>query len=318
MSTSKIEWTEKTWNPVVGCRKVSPGCLNCYAESMSHRLAGMAAKDIQREHNPGKKRVYLDVIQNGEWNGIVRTVPEALAIPLRSSKPTTWFVNSMSDLFYGNEADRKAAESGGYEFTPVPLEFIDKVFVTMAMCPQHTFQILTKRPDRMAEYLSYDFITENHPFNPHRSFGEIPRDRWASLRWPLPNVWLGTSVENQKCKSRIIQLSDVPAVVRFLSLEPLLEDLGVIDLTGIKWVIVGGESGHAARPCYTNWIDRIVEQCTDASVPVFIKQLGSNHRCIDHEWGDVSIKLKDPKGGNITEFPPELQIREFPVMEAAR
>jgi protein gp37 len=216
MSTqSRIEWTEQTWNPTVGCTKVSPGCKHCYAETMARRLKAMGVQ--------------------GYENGFRLTlIPERLAEPLERRKPTTYFVNSMSDLFHEK----------------VPFDYIRRVFDVMAHAPQHKFQILTKRAERMAEYC--------------RGV-EVP-----------DNVWLGVSVENRKYGvPRIAVLRTIQAGVRFLSVEPLLEDVGAINLEGIHWVIVGGESGHKARPMRKEWVDSVKRQCDQAEVAFFFKQWGA-------------------------------------------
>lgn len=216
MSTlSDIEWTEMTWNPTVGCTKISPGCKHCYAETMAKRLQGMGMR--------------------GYENGFRLTLmPERLAEPLERRKPTVYFVNSMSDLFHEK----------------VPFEYIGRVFDVMARAPQHTFQVLTKRAERMAVFC---------------------RD----IRVP-PNVWLGVSVENRKHGvPRIDVLRTIDAAVRFLSVEPLLEDLGQIDLSDIQWVIVGGESGRKARPMKPEWVDGIKRQCDAAEIAFFFKQWGA-------------------------------------------
>ncbi len=216
MSTqSRIEWTELTWNPTVGCTKVSPGCKNCYAETMARRLQAMGA--------------------NGYENGFQLTLmPERLAEPLERRKPTVYFVNSMSDLFHEK----------------VPFEYIRRVFDVMSCAPQHTFQVLTKRADRMAEFCREIDVA--------------------------PNIWLGVSVENRKHGApRIDVLREIKAAVRFLSIEPLLQDVGKIDLNGIHWVIVGGESGIKARPMSTQWVANIKQQCDKARVAFFFKQWGA-------------------------------------------
>ncbi|BAV32927.1 hypothetical protein SCL_0605 [Sulfuricaulis limicola] len=217
MSTvSRIEWTEQTWNPTTGCTKISPGCKHCYAETMARRLKAMGVK--------------------GYENGFkLNILAERLAEPLRRRKPTTYFVNSMSDLFH-NE---------------IPFEFLDQVFDVIRSTPQHTYQILTKRAVRMHKYF-------------------VPGERFVP-----GNVWLGVSVENRKYGlPRIDELREVEASIRFLSVEPLLEDLGQINLTGIHWVIVGGESGPKARPMKPEWVADIKEQCEEAGVAFFFKQWG--------------------------------------------
>jgi protein gp37 len=210
---SAIEWTESTWNPVTGCTKVSAGCANCYAERMAKRLKAMG--------NPNYK------------NGFKLTMhPELLDAPLSWRKPRVVFVNSMSDLFHED----------------VPAEFIQKVFGVMCRARQHTFQILTKRAERLAE-MSKD------------------------LCWPS-NVWMGVTVEDQSCIDRIDSLRSTDAKVKFLSLEPLLSSLPGLNLEGIHWVIVGGESGPGARPMKKEWVVDIRERCAKAGVPFFFKQWG--------------------------------------------
>lgn len=212
---SRIEWTEQTWNPITGCTKVSPGCKNCYALAMSTRLQAMKA--------PGYERGFEVTLQ-----------PNRLAQPLSRRKPTMYFVNSMSDLFHED----------------VPDTYIDQVFAVIRQCPQHTFQILTKRAERMTYY----FASRNSP----------------------NNAWLGVSVEDRRYgKPRIPLLQSVEASVRFLSIEPLLEDLGELNLDGIHWVIVGGESGSRARPMSAPWARAIQSQCSDAGVDFFFKQWGT-------------------------------------------
>jgi protein gp37 len=246
MSTlSDIEWTEMTWNPTVGCTKISPGCKNCYAETMAKRLQGMGMR--------------------GYENGFRLThMPERLVEPLGRRKPTVYFVNSMSDLFHEK----------------VPFEYIRRVFDVMASAPQHTFQVLSKRAERMAAFC---------------------RD----IRVP-PNVWLGVSVENRRHGvPRIDVLRNMDADVRFLSVEPLLEDLGHIDLSGIHWVIVGGESGRKARPMKPEWVDGIKRQCDAADVAFFFKQWGA--------WGADGQKRS--KGANGRRFRGRVW-DEMPVLVA--
>jgi protein gp37 len=210
---STIEWTEATWNPVTGCTKVSTGCKHCYAERMAKRLQAMGVPQYA--------------------NGFELTLqPTVLDIPRRWRKPRRIFVNSMSDLFHPG----------------VPLDFIQRVFEVMVDCPDHTFQILTKRPEIAA--------------------------LWADrLPWPT-NVWLGTSVENVLVSHRIADLRRVPAAVRFLSLEPLLGPLPRVELDSIDWVIVGGESGPGARVMEARWVETIRDRCVANGVPFFFKQWG--------------------------------------------
>jgi protein gp37 len=241
-ANSSIEWTERTWNPVVGCSIISPGCHNCYAMLMAMRLKAMALADIAAGRQPGRKRHYIEVIgDNGRWNGKVMLVPEALADPLGWTAPQMVFVNSMSDLFHET----------------LPVEDIRKVMEVMAKANHHTYQVLTKRADRLCELLS----------GPLREFAE------------LPNVWWGTSVENiRHGLPRIDYLRRTPAAVRFLSIEPLLEDLGHIDLSGIDWVIVGGESGTRARLLDSAWVRSLRDQCVERGVKFFFKQWGGRNK----------------------------------------
>lgn len=235
-----IEWTKggATWNPVTGCTKVSPGCKFCYAERDWGRLAA------PRLFGSGKSNVYT-----GRDFTDVRCHPERLDQPLRWQKPRHVFVNSMADLFHES----------------VPFEFIDEVFSTMARATRHVFQVLTKRHQRMLEY--FDYRRSMTGPDGYVDWG------WGETRWPLPNVWMGVSVEDREYGlPRIEALRRVPAVVRFLSIEPLLEDVGTLDLTGIQWVIVGGESGPRARGMHPDWVRSVRDQCVAAGVPLFFKQ----------------------------------------------
>jgi len=215
-SKSGIEWTEHTWNPTTGCTKVSPGCKHCYAEVMARRLHAMGA--------PGYERGFALTLH-----------PDRLRQPLKRRQPTIYFVNSMSDLFHEE----------------VPDTYLDEVFAVMEEAEQHVFQVLTKRAERMHDYIL--------------GRGGCP-----------PNVWLGVSVEDRKYGvPRIDLLRHLPATVRFLSCEPLLEDLGEIDLASIHWIIVGGESGHRARPMRKHWVERLRDQAEEAGVAFFFKQWGA-------------------------------------------
>jgi protein gp37 len=210
---SSIEWTESSWNPVTGCTKISAGCAHCYAERMAKRLHAMGQPNYR--------------------NGFEVTChPDVLGMPLKWKKSQMIFVNSMSDLFH------KA----------VPVRFIEEIFFTMNQARWHTFQILTKRADRMVQLAS--------------------RFKWT------PNVWMGVTVENDRHVDRIDRLREVPAAVRFLSLEPLLGPLPDLDLFHIDWVIVGGESGPGARPMDPAWVLDLRDQCLDAGVAFFFKQWG--------------------------------------------
>ncbi len=233
---SKIEWTESTWNPVTGCSKVSPGCKHCYAERMAKRLQAMG----NQTYTDGfELTLHLQMIEQ----------------PIRWKKPRTIFVNSMSDLFHKD----------------VPLNYIQRIFNVMHRANWHTFQILTKRSERLLELGS-------------------------DLNWP-PNVWMGVSIETADYLWRADHLRKVPAAVRFLSLEPLLGPLKNLDLSGIHWVIVGGESGQSARPMNPTWATDIHDQCIRSKVPFFFKQWGGmqkkkNGRLLDGQtWDEMPNNL---------------------------
>jgi len=228
MKTTKIEWTDKTWNPVTGCTKVSAGCANCYAEIMARRLHAMGQTKYQN--------VFCLTMHE-----------EVLSEPLHWKSPHAVFVCSMSDLFHEN----------------VTFDFLDRVMQTLEQTSQHNYQILTKRADRMAKYFSTR---------------------------PVPgNAWLGVSVENAQVKHRIDYLRTVNAGIRFLSCEPLLDDLGKLDLTGIDWVIVGGESGTRARPMKKEWVMSVKEQTEKQGSAFFFKQWGT--------WGSDGIKRSKKSNG---------------------
>lgn len=350
MTTTSIQWTTgpdgtpgKTWNPVRGCSRVSDGCTNCYAMRQAHRFSG-----------EGQPYEGLTTIRKGkvDWTGHARFVPELLAAPLKWRKPRRVFVNSMSDLFHESLSNEEIAA----------------VFGVMAACPQHTFQVLTKRPKRMLEW--FQWLTDD---------GKTPADlkvqRYAyqvvgakrfplhrikktllAYPWPLLNVWLGVSIEHQKtADERVPLLIQTPAAIRFVSAEPLLgpvnfEHIGnalfdrekainrsvhgpaalsryqaeaIVAHPELDWVIVGGESGHGARSCNVEWIRSIVQQCKQAGVPAFVKQLGSRPEGDDcepivHADGSRTVTvyqeftIGDRKGGEMSEWPDELKVREFP------
>jgi len=228
---SKIEWTDATWNPTVGCDKVSQGCKHCYAETMAARLKAMGVP------------AYAEGFR-------LRLLPERLNEPLNRRKPTIYFVNSMSDLFHEN----------------VPSHFIDRVVDTIRQAHWHTFQVLTKRAERLARYFEGAVVPSN--------------------------AWIGVSVEDRRHGvPRIDLLRRVPAPIRFLSIEPLLEDLGELDLTGIHWAIVGGESGVNARRMKAEWVHRIRAQCAAQRVHFFFKQWGS--------WGPDGIRRSKAANGRV-------------------
>lgn len=339
-----IEWTDATWNPVVGCAKVSAGCKNCYAMVDSLRVVRQLRAIVAKRDDGGTERqratlqAYEGVLacnEDGEllprWRGNVRLMPERLDQPIRWQKPRRIFVNSMSDLFHDD----------------VPFEFIAAVFGAMAAAPQHTFQVLTKRPARMLEFFEWVQSPDRHP----ETVGSSPslECAWQLLRsearhhpegvdgpvhkrgpetdaeWPLANVDIGVSVEDQKsADERIPLLLQCPAAVRWLSMEPLL---GAVDVApfvgfrhedewdadgvvlrnpdqrlpeaqrlpfhdpwvrGIDWVVVGGESGAAARPMHPEWVRSLRDQCVAAGVPFHFKQWG--------EWAVESLHDLDPDG----------------------
>lgn len=225
----KIEWTEKTWNPSAGCTKISSGCRNCYAETMAIRLQAIGVEGYE----------------NGFQFNIV---PNRLHDPFKRKKPTVYFVNSMSDIFHES----------------MPDDYLDKIFNVIELTPYHTYQILTKRADRMFQYLSKRIIPSN--------------------------IWLGVTVDNRKeGLPRIDKLRDLQASILFLSVEPLLEDLGIINLKNIDWVIVGGESGSKARPMEKEWVVNIKQQCEEADIAFFFKQWGT--------WGADKIKRNKKLNG---------------------
>ncbi|MFC1844826.1 DUF5131 family protein [Thermodesulfobacteriota bacterium] len=214
---SEIEWTEATWNPVTGCSQVSDGCLHCYAYRMAKRLQAMGNKRYQNGFNV---TLHHDLVE----------------LPLKWKKPRVIFVNSMSDLFHKK----------------VPDSFIKSVFQTMAKAPQHTFQVLTKRAERLVE------ISQ-------------------SLDW-TDNIWMGVTVESGDYKNRINLLRKVPASIRFLSIEPMIASVGELNLAGIDWVVVGGESGPGARPMEKSWVESVKDQCLANNVPFFFKQWGGTNK----------------------------------------
>ncbi len=322
---TKIEWTEQTWNPIVGCSIVSPGCTNCYAMKMARRIGRMSA--TQFPHYDGLTKM---VNGNAVWTGkLAQAGDHILTAPLRRRKPTMYFVNSMSDLFHED----------------VPDEWIDRVFAVMALTPQHTFQVLTKRAARMRRYMAApgverriyelvcDLVTVDRiadviliaPGTDDRI--APPGTRIYLGRWPLSNVWLGVSAERQQeADARIPDLLATPAAVRFVSAESLLGPIDftrigircatggsmhldsltgrVRDLSGfeprqdgeranaIDWIIVGGESGAGARPMHPDWVRSIRDQCTAAGTAFFFKQWG--------EWAPETLQVE--RGGELSDY----------------
>ena len=346
MTSTSIEWTDESWNNVRGCTHVSEGCRNCYAETQAYRFS----------KRPGMPYHGLVVLSdNGpKWTGDVRIIPHKLGEPLDWRKPRRVFVNSMSDTFHPK----------------VPFDYIAVVFGVMAACSQkHTFQVLTKRPERAREFFRHIaeldwakagaevFATANSVTVDPSVFacltyavelGAIPGDLAAASMgfdaWPLPNVWLGTSVEDQKtADQRIPELLQCPAAIHWISAEPLLGEVSLTDISPIQvgaaahdvlrgitywspgnhgplfgsqlgWVVVGGESGPRSRPCNINRIRLLVEQCRHARVPVFVKQLGRHsYEGNTEHWTWTG---KHPKGGDPSEWPEELRVRQYPENKA--
>jgi protein gp37 len=240
MAETQIEWTDATWNPVAGCSIIRSGCTNCYAMQMARRLDAMGIEKYSGLTRKSGKRVV--------WNGMVREDPAALSLPHTWKKPRKIFVNSMSDLFHESVSDA----------------FIRAVWSVMKDTPRHHYQILTKRPERMARFAS-------------------------KRKVPLPNVWLGTSVEDSSVVERIEHLRQARAAIRFISFEPLIGPVGKVNLSGIDWAIVGGESGRGARPIREEWIDDIYDQCESFGTSFFFKQWGA--------WGRDNKKRSKKANG---------------------
>lgn len=249
MADTSIEWTDATWNPVAGCKIITPGCTNCYAMRMAARLDAMGVdKYAGLTRKSGGRYV---------WTGKIKLDENSLDAPLAWRKPRKIFVNSMSDLFHDD----------------VPVEFIGRVWSVMERTPQHTYQILTKRPERMLRVLT------------------------ALKVKVLPNVWLGTSVEDSAVLSRLDDLRQVPAVVRFVSFEPLIGSVAKANLTNIHWAIVGGESGPRSRPMLEEWVDEIRIRCVTTGTAFFFKQWGGRNKkatgrtYLGREWDELPASL---------------------------
>lgn len=298
---SKIEWTDATWNPIRGCTRVSEGCRNCYAEHVAARFSGPGQPYEGLATRTGK---------GPRWTGKVAFIEKALDQPLRWKKPRRIFVNSMSDLFHEDVTDDQ----------------IDRIFAVMALAPHHTFQILTKRPERMRDYLGTragDWWA-HWPDAARKSgalLGDLPSVGRA-MSWPLPNVWLGVSVEDQAtADARIPHLLATPAAIRFVSAEPLLGPVDLTDIpwpsdrpkfpetddisdgrcslrmiegTRLDWVIAGSESGPGARACDLSWVRLLRDRCASAGVPFFWKQ---------HVERGLKIGTPELDGRKWTEFP---------------
>lgn len=295
MGLTSIEWTDRTWNPVRGCSRVSQGCVNCYAEKMAARFS---------DEGHTFEGFAIRTPSGPRWTGKVELIESKLTEPLHWKKPQRVFVNSMSDLFH--EA--------------LPDDAIDRVFAVMALCPHITFQILTKRPERMLKYFIIDAAERVERILNH-DYGCTMWTFKPKGDWPLPNVWLGVSVEDQEtADARIPLLLQTPAAIRFVSYEPALGPVdfrkflprrmsldeipgsalndGCTDMwtIGLDWIIAGGESGPGARPPHPDWFRQVKEQCRAASVPFFMKQLIERGRKLAFD-----------------DFPEDLRIREFPI-----
>jgi protein gp37 len=309
-SASKIEWTEFTWNPLVGCTIVSPGCTHCYAMRTAARLS-------QNPATPHYAGTVKTVNGHPVWTGKVQLAPDrVLTEPLRRKKPTMVFVNSMSDLFHES----------------VPDEWIDRIFAVMALTPQHTYQVLTKRAQRMRDYckapatrhriysLVCDMVVEDGladvvliaPYMDHNC--APPGPRIFLDQWPLPNVWLGVSTERQQeADERIPHLLQTPAAVRFISAEPLLGPIDLMEVIPnpiiynavhgmerlLDWVIVGGESGPDARPMHPQWARDLRDQCAAAGVSFFFKQWGAHGPCDMRGFGDAVRPMSKKSAGRL-------------------
>lgn len=245
MKTTKIEWTEKVWNPSIGCNKISAGCKFCYAEIFAKRLQAMGQKDYKEGF-------------------AFKLLPHRLQEPLKIKRPTKFFVNSMSDLFHEK----------------MPFKYLEEIFEIIKKTPQHIYQILTKRDEIMLKYFQDR---------------EVPK-----------NVWLGVSVENSTFAYRIETLKKINCNIRFISFEPLIGEVGKVNLEGIHWAIVGGESGKKARPIQQEWIKEIFDQCQKYEVAFFFKQWGS--------WGADMVKRSKKKNGRKflerewNEYPVEINV----------
>jgi len=277
MSETSIEWTHRagttgeTWNPTTGCDRVSAGCDNCYALTLAKRLKAMGQAKYQTDGDPRT---------SGPGFGLA-VHEDALRIPLRWRQPRTVFVNSMSDLFHAR----------------VPREFVARVWAVMAATPQHTYQILSKRPERMARIVGDDFGGGQALLS--ELFDEVAATTLYEQPWPLENVWLGTSIESEQHVGRADHLRRTSAAVRFISAEPLIGALYGLDLTGIDWLIIGGESGPGSRPMDLGWVRDLIALARRSGTAVFVKQLGA-------------VLSGGGKGTDWSRWPEDLRIREYP------
>lgn len=291
-----IAWTEQTWNPLRGCSRVSEGCRNCYAERVAARFSGPGM--------PYEGLVTLGGPKGPRWNGNVRVVHEHMGDPLRWRRPRMVFVNSMSDLFHES----------------VSFETIAAIYGVMAAAHKHTFQVLTKRPERAAEFFASLGDCPGHEMAhalciyPHPWPSCVDEEGMGLINmpgledWPLTNVWLGVSVEDQSAAdARVPRLLDLPGAVRWVSQEP---QIGPVEyrpewLTGLDWIVIGGESGPGARLFDAAWARRTIEQCRESGTAAFVKQLGARPA--------GAVGIRDSKGGDPEEWPVDLRVREWPT-----
>ena len=271
---SAIEWCDASWNPVTGCDRVSPGCAHCYALELAPRLRAMGVAKYVAARDGGRA--------SGPAFGVTLH-PGELDRPRRWRRPRRIFVNSMGDLFHAD----------------VPFDVVDLVFATMAACPWHTFQVLTKRPERMLAYCERRY----------EQLAEELSALGAAVPVPWPNVWLGVSVENRRWAWRVDVLRDVPAAVRFVSAEPLLGSLSEMGLTAVDWLIVGGESGSRHRPVRPEWVRELRDMALDAGVAFFFKQWGGRTPA-------AAGRLLD--GREWAQFPPASRAMSTPPTTGAR
>lgn len=301
MST-KIQWTDETWNPIIGCSKISPGCVNCYAETMATRLAAMSIKKVIPSLNG-----YPEIIFGRKWNGKVVFMQQAISKPLAWRKPRKIFVCSMGDLFHES----------------VPFEWIDMVMAIIACTPHHTYQILTKRPDRMAEYFSCskDMLISRWE-NAIYKMGICDKNddldsvvcyiyNRSEREWPLNNVWLGVTAENQEqANKRIPILLQIPSVIKFVSIEPMIDYVRLVRfLPELHWVICGGESGQNARPINPDWVRNLRDACEDYERPFFFKSWG---KFVEIFKIDTATAVINTKRCKLPDTIDDIEYKQFP------
>lgn len=342
---SGIQWTNETWNPLVGCSKQSAGCKNCYAIGAAASVLRRLDATAKSERGRATVEAYREALdltgRKARWSGRAVPMPHQLSKPLGWRKPRRVFVNSMSDLFHPSVGD----------------DFIAAVFGVMAACPQHTFQVLTKHTDRAEQWFRWVAAQDAAEHMPGPACARL-HCCWAALAheyqdvgdggplhtkhaadpdgpWPLPNVWLGVSVEDQdSADERIPHLLECPAAVRWVSYEPALGPvwfrrgldynwLNPVQPTlgparrSLDWIVVGGESGPGARPFDVQWARDTIRQCREAGVAVFVKQLGARpFDDLNHPGSEFAtmgwLRLRDRKGGDMSEWPADLRVREYP------